>query len=200
MKVRRYASAGAAAVLALTLVGCSDDDGDADDTETTSAGSSAADPSNSGAAGGEGKDLDLTDHEFPITPEKALEISKEETGDGTVHAIELDWSDTYNTWAWTVKTRVSNTDNEVEINAEDGTVLQTETDDTDDAEEPIDLSSPLTKDEAQEIALGEVAGPIRSWKLEWDDEGTEYQFDIGDPGSTQEVNVNVDSKDVHVDQ
>lgn len=215
----RRSSFAVAAAAALALTGCSNGGGSTDagssvsvDSEQSSA--SATDQGEQGqesspsqtATGGESQgqtepDADLRDVEFSVSPQQALDISAEEIGsDGTVHAIEIDYSEHNQAWTWSVKTLVSGTDHEVEINADTGKILETEKESTNDTEKPISLTDPMPLQEAQKLALQKVEGPIRGWKLEWDDGIKAYQFDIGDgQGDEVEVTVNVEDGSVTVD-
>ncbi len=145
------------------------------------------------------EDADLADVDFQTDAQAAIDKSADAVGDGIVHAIELEWDEDYSAWVWSVKTLVDTTDNKVKINADTGEILKQESDDTDDKEEAIDLSSPLTPEDAQQQALAKQDGAIRSWKLQFDDGRREYQFDIGDLDNTTEVTVDVDSGDVTLD-
>lgn len=100
---------------------------------------------------------------------------------------------------WSVKTLVGTTNNKVKINADTGEILKKEADDTNDKEEAIDLTSPMTPQDAQQKALEKLDGPIRGWKIEWDNGRHEYQFDIGDVDNTSEVTVDVESGNVTID-
>lgn len=220
MGIRIKSTLAGLAVLAVTACGSSGSEpqesaapGDMD-VATTSAPLETADPSQdtstetSAAADSEpssensdetAMDADLAEVDFNTDAQAAIDKSTDEVGDGIVHAIEIDWDEDYNAWVWSVKTLVENTDHKVKINADTGEVLTKESDDTDDSEEAIDLDSPMTLQDAQQKALDEQDGAIRSWKLEWDDNRRTYQFDIGDMDDTTEVSVDVESGDVTLD-
>ncbi len=170
---------------------------DAEPSESTSAEQS---PDSSESSGPTAMDADLADVDFDTDAQAAIDKSTDEVGDGTVHAIELEWDDEdYDAWVWSVKTLVGTTDHKVKINADTGEILAQESDDTDDKEEAIDLTSPMTPQDAQQKALAEQDGAIRSWKLEFDDGRRTYEFDIGDIDNTTEVTVDVDSGEVTLD-
>lgn len=145
------------------------------------------------------QDADLAEVDFNTDAQAAIDKSADEVGDGVVHALEIDWDEDYSAWVWSVKTLVGTTDFKVKIDADTGEILKKESDDTDDKEEAIDLNSPMTPEDAQQKALAEQDGAIRSWKLEWDDGRREYQFDIGDIDDTVEVTVDVESGNVTLD-
>ncbi|UYG16851.1 PepSY domain-containing protein [Brachybacterium huguangmaarense] len=85
------------------------------------------------------------------------------------------------------------------IDAITGDVVREEQDRTDDREQAIDLTQPMTYDAALEKALAARDGELRGWKLEGDDGRREYQFDIAQQGVEKEVTVDVDSGQVTVD-
>lgn len=220
MRITRIA--GLVLVGALALAGC----GGGGNEETTSPGdpivvdeSTAATPedpsgesttegggesSESGQDAGEATrtpaDANLREVSVGIAVDEALQISAGEVGaDGVVHTIELDYSEHYSAWVWSIDTLVDGTDHEVEIDADTGDVLDHEQDSTDDSEEAVDPADPMTPEQAFDLAVAEVDGPVRSWKLEWDDGERSYELDITTGGDEVEVIVNVASSAVSVD-
>ncbi|MPV49024.1 peptidase [Pseudactinotalea sp. HY160] len=223
MKPHRLRIPVVAAAAVLALAGCSDPSGDGSPTDTTQTASAtpgqspessdatepatgASDDATGDASGGSstdatGRDVDLATTEFSVSAQAALDTSREEIGaDGIVHGIELDYSSSRGAWIWEVNTLVDGTDHEVDINADTGEVVDHEQDSTDDKEEAIDLNDPMTFEQALDLAHRKVEGPVRSWKLEWDDGVRAYQFDIGDLHNDQEVTVNVETSAVTVDR
>src|SRR5699024_11901569 len=98
------------------------------------------------------------------------------------------------------KTLVPGTDHTVEIDADTGKALESAKQPTHDTEKAIDLDQPMKQQEAQKLALEKVEGPVRGWKLEWDDGVRAYEFDIGDgQGDETEVTINVENGNVTVD-
>lgn len=197
---------GATATPAESAAPTGDDTTSADPGDTASADTAepadtaSASPSSSDDSGATAQDADLADVDFNTDAQAAIDKSTDEVGDGIVHAIEIEWDDEdYNAWVWSVKTLVDTTDHKVKINADTGEILKQESDDTDDKEEAIDLTSPMTPQDAMQKALDKQDGAIRSWKLEFDDGRREYQFDIGEMDNTTEVTVDVESGDVTLD-
>ncbi|MDO5735937.1 MAG: PepSY domain-containing protein [Propionibacteriaceae bacterium] len=165
-----------------------------------SATESPAESASSDSGSSTGEDVDLATQTFAVTPQQAIDKGLEKSGDGIVHSIELDWSRRSNAWVYELDILVGNTDNDVEVHADTGEILDHEQDDTDDQEQAIDLGSPMTWETARDKALGAVQGRITSWKLEWDDNYTSYEFDIEDSsGDEIEVEVNVQTGDVSID-
>ena len=109
-----------------------------------------------------------------MSAEDAVSTAEEAAGQGTLHAVELDYDEDAGAWQWDVKILVDRTDHKVVIDAVSGEVVTDEQERTDDQEQPVDLEGPMSYDEASGIATEEVDGPIRSWKLEYDDGRTQY--------------------------
>lgn len=143
-----------------------------------------------------GEDIDLRTQAFPVTPEQAIQTGTDTAGTGIVHGIELDHSSDRALWYYEVNILIDGVDHEVEIDAMTGEVIDHEQESTDDHEEAIDLASPMTFDDAMERALTARDGEVRGWKLEWDDERREYQFDIAVNGDEDEVTVLVETGEV----
>ena len=134
-----------------------------------------------------------------MSAEDAVSTAEEAAGQGTLHAVELDYDEDAGAWQWDVKILVDRTDHKVVIDAVSGEVVTDEQERTDDQEQPVDLEGPMSYDEASGIATEEVDGPIRSWKLEYDDGRTRYQFDIGSGDDPQEVTIDAETGQATVD-
>lgn len=203
--MRRVLVGIAAVSLAADLAGCSGGDDAIEDSPTQPAGAEATSEATggdtSGADSGDGtpKDADLAAHEFATSAQDAIDAAAQEAGEGTVHAIEIDWEDDHNAWVWTVTTLVDGTDHEVDINADTGEIVETEEDSTNDKEKAIDLNDPMTFEEARDKALEVRDGRITEWSYSWDDNRLEYQFDIEQNGDSEEVAVNADTGEVTED-
>lgn len=190
------------------LAGCatdSDQDAGASDAPTSSNQASQGAPETSETVDEmPDENADLRETAFPVSAQDAIDTATEETGDGTVHAIELDYDSDKDSWVYSVKvlTEASGQDNDdhkVLIDPVSGDVTDQETESTSDQEEAIDLEAPMTYDEALDTATGEVDDALRGWKYEWDDGQLEYQFDLGPTEDTTEVTVLADSGDVRTD-
>ena len=171
-----------------------DDDADRDDSAETESEDSTA-----SSSAGLPDDADLSKESPSVAPEDAIAAAQKEAKDGTVHGIELDFDERDKAWQYEVKIINGTTDFDVEIDAENGDVVDVEKDSTDDKEKAIDLSDPMTFDEALELAQDKASGRLDGWKLESDDDRIEYQFDFDDEGEEIEVSVDVESKNVSVD-
>src|SRR5690625_2817721 len=173
--------------------GASDGGGMSDDGGSDDGGDSAAD------AGDYGPGTDLRTDAPPVEAQDAVTTAQDEVGEGTLHAVELDYDEDAGAWQWDVKILDGTTDHKVVIDAVSGEVSKVEDETTDDEEQAIDLDSPMTYDEALELATAERDGELGGWKLEYDDGMTQYQFDIVSGSDEDEVTVDAESGDVTVD-
>lgn len=200
--------------LSLTLAGCSNSgdetdqaptSGDPVPTQSDDSGSEGSSPDETAAqsapAGSSDlpEDADLSTASPKVTPEEAIAAAQKEAGDGTVHAIELDYDRRDGAWQYEVKILKDKTDFDIDVDAQTGKVVETEQDTTDDSEQAIDLTDPMPYDEALDLASEQGKGRLTSWKLESDDDRIEYQFDYDDGGTESEVTVDVETKRVTVD-
>src|SRR5699024_2153730 len=99
-----------------------------------------------------GPDTDLRTDSPPVTAEDAVSTGQDAAGDGTLHAVELDYDEDDAAWQWDVKVLAGDTDHEVVIDAVTGEVVADETETTDDREKAIDLHDPMTFQEAHDLA------------------------------------------------
>ncbi|WP_147918067.1 PepSY domain-containing protein [Ruania zhangjianzhongii] len=226
--MRSTRSAGLALVGALALAGCGGS-GDGEETtspgdpivvgdeesstasedpsadQSTGSGSepseTATDSSQgSGDAARTPADANLREVSVGVAVAEALQISADEVGaDTVVYSIDLDYSEHYSAWVWTIDTITGGTDHEVEIDADTGDVLDHEQESSDDQVEAVDPADPMTPEQAIDLAVAEVDGPVRSWQLEFDDGERTYQVEITADGDEVEVTVDVASGAVSVD-
>ncbi|EKU49343.1 MULTISPECIES: PepSY domain-containing protein [Brevibacterium] len=207
-------TAAVALTLSLTLAGCSNSGDETEQAPTSgdpvptqsedsgSAGSSPDDTTAQSAPTGASdlpEDADLSSASPQVTPDEAIAVAQKEAGNGTVHAIELDYDRRDGAWQYEVKILKDRTDFDIDVDAQSGKIAKTEQDTTDDSEQAIDLTDPLPFDEALNRASEQGKGRLTSWKLESDDDRIEYQFDYDDAGTESEVTVDVETKKVTVD-
>lgn len=221
---KRFALVASSGVLALGAVGCSGssdeaDDGPGEDSSTTetsddggasdeggtsdsggmSDGGGSDDDADAEDADDYGPETDLRTDAPPVEAQEAVTTAQDEVGEGTLHAVELDYDEDDGAWQWDVKILAGTTDHKVVIDAATGEIVKAESDTTDDEEKAIDLDSPMTFDEALDRATTEQDGELRGWKLEYDDGMFQYQFDIASGADEQEVTVDVETGDVTLD-
>ena len=221
----RTAALAAGTVLALGAAGCGGtDEGDtgtedpsnstsdsgegATDDGSTDSGSDEGGASDGGTTDGStgdasaadyGPDTDLRADAPPVAAADAVQTAQQEVGDGTLHAVELDYDEEDAAWQWDVKILAGTTDHKVIIDAVSGEVVADESEETSDEEKAVDLEEPMAYDEALEKATAEVDGELRGWKLEYDDGMIQYQFDLTSGADEQEVTVNAETGEVTVD-
>ena len=197
-----------ALTFSLTLAGCaggsedappSQTSGDPVPTQSDDASSGQPSPAPSASTTGLPEDADLSRKSPRVTPDEAIATAQKAAGDGTLHAIELDYDRRDGAWQYEVKILKDRTDFDIDVDAETGKIVKNEKDTTNDTEKAIDLKSPMIYGEAFDLASGQGKGRLTGWKLESDDDRTEYQFDFDDNGTETEVSVDVDSKRVTVD-
>lgn len=197
--------------IGLALAGCSGSSGDDAQESQAPAETQAADasePSDEGSTDDAkssdsklSKDADLSKESPSTSAKDAVKTAQDKVKaeDAVLHAIELDYDSDDGKWEYDVKIMDGKTDHKVVIDADSGKVVRDESEDSDDKEKAIDLESPMTYDEAFDLAKDKGEGRVSGWKLEYDDGQREYQFDFDDKGSETEVTVNVESKKVTVD-
>ncbi|WP_209323655.1 PepSY domain-containing protein [Brevibacterium renqingii] len=209
---------GSALGLGLVLTGCTDTEEGSETqspaesqageesapSESQGSGSSEPSASSESSEDSEAKlpeDADLSKTMPKTTAADAVKIGQDKVKakDGTLHAIELDYDSEDGKWEYDVKIKDGSTDHKVVIDAATGKVIRDESEDSDDKEKAIDLNSPMSYDEAYDLAKKKGEGRLSGWKLEYDDGQREYQFDFDDKGTETEVTVNVESKKVTVD-
>ena len=224
---RRTARAAALGALALALAaGCSgtaDEDGGApseesgatqeedgaDDGATDDGGAASDDGGASDGGGDTGQDgaasealpedADLATEELPISAEQAIDIATETVGGGDLVQIEIDHDD--RTWERELELVADGTQHELDIDATTGEVTEHDTDDDDDQDPVVDVTSPMAYADAIEIALGEQPGRVSGWELDSDDGRIRYQVDIerSEGGGDVDVEVDVETGEVRID-
>lgn len=194
-----------AVALAIGLAGCAPDS----DTPTEPApvgsapSSSAPMPSATDTSSAPGAtadaDVDLRETQPAVSAEDAMKTAMDAVGAGFMHSIELDYDERDAAWEWEVKILDGTTDHEIEIDANSGEIVTQKKESTDDQEKEVSLTDPMTYDEALKLATAKVDGPLRGWKLEWDDNRREYQFDLMQGTDEVEVTVDADTGEVLTD-
>lgn len=208
-------AAVAAVTLSLALAGCAGGNTQAQSAATsadpapaqsspgeTTQDSTPADtsqpPTQSGSSGLP-ENADLSSETPTITPEEAVATAQQEAGNGTLHGVGLDYHSSHNAWEYEVKIISGSTDYDIDIDAETGEVVKSDQGRTDDQDIAVDLSSPMTYDEALSLASPQGQGRLSGWTLESDGNRIEYQFDYEGQGEGVEVTVDANSKRVTTD-
>lgn len=194
-----------AVALAIGLAGCAPESStpsptaSAADTSAPSTGTSEPSAPSASASAATGADIDLRQTQPAISAEDAMQTAMDAVGAGFMHSIELDYDERDAAWEWEVKILDGTTDHEIEIDANSGEIVSQKKDTTDDQEKEVSLTDPMSYDEALQLATAKVDGPLHGWKLEWDDNRREYQFDLMQGANEVEVTVDADTGEVILD-
>lgn len=136
------------------------------------------------------EDADLATETMPISAEDAIAIGKEAVGGGELTQIEIDHDDA--TWECELEIVLDGRQHELDIDATTGEVTEHEKDDDDDKDPTVDVTFPMTPEEAIEIALGVEPGRVSGWDLDSDDGRVHYTIDIDRKNGDDDVEVEVD--------
>src|SRR5690625_2150756 len=135
---------------------------------------------------------------LPATAEDAWDIALEATGGGEVRSIEIDDHD--GSWELEIEIQLDGEEHELDIDATTGEVTDHDREADDDREPAVDITSPMTYQEAIEIALGEQDGRVEGWELDSDDGRIEYTIDIErEDVEDVEVEVDVETGETRID-
>ncbi len=172
----------------------SDGTGGSDDGETDSAEEdSGADESSESTDSTGVAVLD----QLGSTPEDAVSAAQENF-DGELVEFELDQD--RSDWVYKVNLENDSEEYEVELSAEDLSVLseETETDDDNDTEDQFTYEDAIPHDEAVQTALDETGGEFEGWTLDKDDGQLEYDVEVtnADNGDDTDVTINAESGEV----
>lgn len=135
---------------------------------------------------------DLREVDLPISPQDAIEAAHE-SGSGELHSISLDFSESDSAWVYEVTLIDGSNEQDFDIDAVEGTVIETDSDATDDTSQVITWGEPMKFTEALELATGEVNEPLRGWSYEIDDGALRYEFEFGPPRGTVDVTVDAET-------
>ena len=162
-------------------------------SEDASDDGAASDDGGAAEAGGAAlpEDADLATEQPAIGAERAVEIGLEAVGGGELVQIEIDHDD--DVWEWELEILQDRRQHDVDIDATSGEVTQHEQDDEDDDDRDpaVDVTSPMTPEEAIEIALGKELGRVSGWDLDSDDDRVRYTVDITRSSGKDDVEVEV---------
>ena len=172
--------------------GADDDASDAGGADDAAAGDASASDDGGAAAGGAAlpADADLATAQLSVTAEQAVQIGMDAVGCGELRQIEIDHDD--DAWEWELEIALDGRQHELDIDASSGEVTVHEQDDEEDREPAVDVTSPMTPEEAIEIALGKEPGRVSGWDLDSDDDHVRYTIDIDRSSGDDDVEVEVD--------
>lgn len=195
----RGALSGAVALAAvLMLGGCAGNAGSASTTpspeqRSTEAPTSAA--TDGGASNPSDARDDLASMTFDVSWEDAVASAKS-AFDGQLTAVGLEAE--RGEWVYSVDLVSSSEEYEATISATTGEILDARTEklDADDAaestDEIIDTNGLITPEEAMRAAVARVDGPVRSWSLDRDRRGVEFEVEV--LAGNDSTDVSVDAK------
>ncbi|GAA1490375.1 PepSY domain-containing protein [Brachybacterium sacelli] len=173
-------------------------DGGGSDEASDGGGSDDA-ASGSGQASALPADADLASEQLPVPAEEAVGIAVQTAGGGETESVSIDHDDDRG-WTWEIEVAVDGSEHNLDIDATTGKVLEHEEDD-DRVEDPVvDVTSPMTPQEAIDLAVAERDSRVSGWDLDSDDGAIRYQVDIQSSGDDDvEVGVDVESGEVRVE-
>ncbi|QZY52395.1 PepSY domain-containing protein [Leucobacter tenebrionis] len=198
----RAGTGGAASVAALLLLaGCAgpaavEDSPAASDPGTTS---ERSEEGGSGGSAGPTAEESLIDASVDVSWEDAV-AAAQEAFDGRLISVELDRD--RGELVYSVELVSDTEEYEAIVSASSGEIVheQREPLDADDAaeaeEEVLDTSGLISPEEAMTAATGEIDGPVKSWKLDRDWQGTFFEVEIAASGNDRDVLVDAVSGEV----
>lgn len=201
----RAGAGGAASVAALLLLaGCAGPSAveDAPATSDPGASSERSDENGSGGSGGSGgstTEESLADASVDVSWEDAV-AAAQEAFDGRLISVELDRD--RGELVYSVELVSDTEEYEAIVSASSGEIVheQREPLEADDAaeaaEEVLDTSGLISPEEAMTAATGEIDGPVKSWKLDRDWQGTFFEVEIAASGNDRDVLVDAVSGEV----
>jgi len=157
--------------------------GETETSENTSNNSSGSDQtSNDNSSQG------IQEYEFSTSLENARQIYREEVGGQNVSIEEIELDDDDGDYIYEIQGYSGNTEYDVDIDAESGEILETDSDEEDNNdEEVLNLENIITPQEAMQSALEQSgSGYVNAWTLDVDDGNQAYDVEIED-GSDQYV-------------
>ncbi|APX32553.1 peptidase [Brachybacterium sp. P6-10-X1] len=183
--------------------GSSASDGGGDTAASDGGGSSedaGSDASGSEDAAALPADADLAASQLPVPAEEAVGIAVQTAGGGETVSVSIDHDDDRG-WVWEIEVALDGQEHDLDIDATTGKVLEHDEED-DKVEDPVvDVTAPMTPQEAIDLAVQERDGRVSGWDLDSDDGAIRYQLDIesSDGEDDVEVVVDVSSGEVRVE-
>jgi uncharacterized membrane protein YkoI len=143
--------------------------------------------------------VDLYDHDFPVTWQRAVETARTRFN-GDVGKIELEYE--RGRYAYEVGLLSDTQEYSIHVDAQSGAVIEEDTDELDQdevrterQENRITLTQVVSPQDAMNAARRARSGRIDKWKLEGGPEGPRYEFDIDPSGAADEdYEVRIDAR------
>ncbi|WP_462419752.1 PepSY domain-containing protein [Salinicoccus sp. Marseille-QA3877] len=174
----------------------SDGTGGSDDGEQDTTGETTDETTDESSESADSTGVAVLD-ELGSTPEDAVSAAQENF-DGELTELELD--DDNGQWVYKVHLENDSEEYEVDLSADDLSVLneETESEDNNDTEDQFSYGDAIPHDEAVQTAMDEVGGELESWTLDKDDGQLEYDVELRntDNGNDTDVTINAESGEV----
>lgn len=174
----------------------SDSTGGSDDGEQDTTGETTDETTDESSESADSTGVAVLD-ELGSTPEDAVSAAQENF-DGELTELELD--DDNGQWVYKVHLENDSEEYEVDLSANDLSVLneETESEDNNDTEDQFSYGDAIPHDEAVQTAMDEVGGELESWTLDRDDGQLEYDVELRntDNGNDTDVTINAESGEV----
>lgn len=174
----------------------SDSTGGSDDGEQDTTGETTDETTDESSESADSTGVAVLD-ELGSTPEDAVSAAQENF-DGELTELELD--DDNGQWVYKVHLENDSEEYEVDLSADDLSVLneETESEDNNDTEDQFSYGDAIPHDEAVQTAMDEVGGELESWTLDRDDGQLEYDVELRntDNGNDTDVTINAESGEV----
>src|SRR5699024_5084551 len=143
------------------------EDGSSDEREGADGSSDSGDEGTTDTGEALPGGADLATETLPVTAEDAWDIALDATGGGGGSSLASDVHD--GSGGWEMEIQLDGEEHELDIDATTGEVTDHDREADDDREPAVDITSPMTYQEAIEIALGEQDGRVEGWELDSDD-------------------------------
>ncbi len=188
-------TATAVATSAVTSSPQPGDDVEASAAESTSTAAATVSPDTVAPS----KTTDLASWDVPVTVEDAVKRASG-AAEGTMHQVELEYSDYYRAWAYKVGFQSGSTDTTVVVNAATGDIIanEKETEDDEDRAKAVDIAE-MSPEDAIAKALKVRSGTVTEWTLEWDDNVQVYTVEVAKGDDSEDVTVQTKSGKANLD-
>ncbi len=188
-------TATAVATSAVTSSPQPGDDVEASAAESTSTAAATVSPDTVAPS----KTTDLASWDVPVTVDDAVKRASG-AAEGTMHQVELEYSDYYRAWTYTVGFQSGSTDTTVVVDAATGDIIanEKETEDDEDRAKAVDIAE-MSPEDAIAKALKVRSGTVTEWTLEWDDNVQVYTVDVSKGDDSEDVTVQTKSGKANLD-
>jgi len=145
------------------------------------------------------KTTDLASWDVPVTVDDAVKRASG-AAEGTMHQVELGYSDYYRAWTYKVGFQAGSTDTTVVVDAATGDIIANEkdTEDDEDREKAVDITE-MSPQEAIAAALKVSSGTVTEWTLERDDDVQVYTVEVAKGDDSEDVTVQTKSGKANLD-